>query len=793
MQNKTAHCRLRFFSRAAVARKSLGLVLLLGLGAFTASAQIPGLNTTIGNLRAKAQPDECFFALGQNLPFTKPPCLFSQPKVNQAYVWAMTEAGNEIWFGTAANPQCVTEAATFPTSAVPYQTPSWACEFSKSPYVSLLGVLGDFRPPQLFVYNEATKQNIEVTPKQPVSTSNPLGLDPLLYTTLGIRAAVTVGDYVFLAGQALSTTPQMNFFVFRASTHAYLGATTVNGYDSIRQFAVYNGQVYTTVGKGTSGGAVLRYTGTNGSVQFQEIGTLDGPGAYIAVHQNRLFVTTWPTGTGSNLAALFMSLAIPPAGFTPQSPGMFTKVWDASNYEPDPATAATYGTGALASYDGYLYWGTMHVPWAATGVFLSVYGIPQTNADWAAAIIGTFRTTSIFRGRNFDTTPDIQLLYGSPVLSAYTKPVGNSPGKWNLVPNNMPVGKKDPLLGFPGFGNPYNNYTWTMSVWDNRLWIGTMDWSYLAQQGTQAIYNGLQQPVPPAVTAFFSVQNFGADLFFFQSSQTPAVPENQFGVGNISNYGVRNTVSSNDLFLGMANGANLLTSGFGPQGGWELIELQKNPQQGPLTLLTTFSCAPAVLTGAGTTTCTATINNPAGPAGTTVGVLPIALSGVTAPNTFVIPPGQSSGSVQVNVSDVAAPTEVLIGAGLNGGTRLAPININPGTPRITALVTNKGAQSPGVLWVDVKLTNTGNGNAQPMVLTSLTLQTLAGTGTVTVNGATPALPLNAGNLIPGASTTVRLYLNVPSTVTRFSVVESGNVKNLPGTLFNFSNGQTVFP
>src|SRR6185369_9278775 len=67
---------------------------------------ITGLTTTHGELRAKAQPDECFSFIGTNLPFSAPPCLFSQPKVNQAYVWAMTKAGKDIWFGTAANPQC---------------------------------------------------------------------------------------------------------------------------------------------------------------------------------------------------------------------------------------------------------------------------------------------------------------------------------------------------------------------------------------------------------------------------------------------------------------------------------------------------------------------------------------------------------------------------------------------------------------------------------------------------------------------------------------------------------------
>ena len=199
------------------------LALLLSVSAVHASAQITGLNTTTGFLRAQAQPDECFLAIGDNLPFTKPPCLFSSPKVNQAYVWAMTEAplGNEIWFGRW-KPQCVTEGITFPTNLTPYQTPSWVCEFGKSPYSFLLPPeLGDFRPPRIFLYNETTHVATDMTPTAPVTTSNPFGIDPLLYTTLGIRAAVTVGNTILLAGQALSLAPTTNFFAFDATTDAY--------------------------------------------------------------------------------------------------------------------------------------------------------------------------------------------------------------------------------------------------------------------------------------------------------------------------------------------------------------------------------------------------------------------------------------------------------------------------------------------------------------------------------------------------------------------------------------------
>jgi hypothetical protein len=74
------------------------------------------------------------------------------------------------------------------------------------------------------------------------------------------------------------------------------------------------------------------------------------------------------------------------------------------------------------------------------------------------------------------------------------------------------------------------------------------------------------------------------------------------------------------------------------------------------------------------------------------------------------------------------------------------------------------------------------------------LRTLAGTGVVTLNTAlSPGLPASLGSLDVGMATTVRLYLNVPSTVLRFSITESGPLTNVLGTAFTYSTGQAVQP
>jgi hypothetical protein len=81
-----------------------------------------------------------------------------------------------------------------------------------------------------------------------------------------------------------------------------------------------------------------------------------------------------------------------------------------------------------------------------------------------------------------------------------------------------------------------------------------------------------------------------------------------------------------------------------------------------------------------------------------------------------------------------------------------------------------------------------------LTVNTLTFRTLSGTGTVTCNTTlSPALPLAIGNLDVGTAVTTRLYLNVPSTVTRLSLTENGPVQNVLGTNYNYSTAEAVIP
>ncbi|HEX5342888.1 MAG TPA: hypothetical protein VFX55_10365 [Duganella sp.] len=118
----------------------------------------------------------------------------------------------------------------------------------------------------------------------------------------------------------------------------------------------------------------------------------------------------------------------------------------------------------------------------------------------------------------------------------------------------------------------------------------------------------------------------------------------------------------------------------------------------------------------------------------------------------------------------------------------------PGRPDFIAEIIGQENVAPGVLGLDVRFTNTGVGAARDMSLGSLSLRTLAGTGAVTLNTAlSPALPFVTPNVDVGSFFTVRLTFNVPATVKRFSVAENGNVADLSGVSYAFSQVQSVIP
>jgi hypothetical protein len=162
------------------------------------------------------------------------------------------------------------------------------------------------------------------------------------------------------------------------------------------------------------------------------------------------------------------------------------------------------------------------------------------------------------------------------------------------------------------------------------------------------------------------------------------------------------------------------------------------------------------------------------------GPLPSSLSGLTAVQIFGF-----------NNTSLCIPVDAALQAWLAAIPNLSSTNqpCAEGTVKIAAAVTGSGVQSPNVRFVDLTFSNTGTSHALRTTISSLTFRTLAGAGTVTLAGT---LPIELPTIPPAGSTVIRLHVNVPSSVLRFSLTEGGTYGDVMGNTFRFSLSQSVF-
>jgi hypothetical protein len=541
-------------------------------------------------LLAKAQPDECFQGVGNpdnlldivsglhlgfynnypgdltedqkdaclDIPITsfETPDGHAQPKTNQAYVWGLTKFGHNLWFGTIPNTHCLVISGFLDYLGSSLNS-SWVCE----------GGALDFRPPRAFYYDISKKKLVEVT--QDILNKSDSDSDRLS-GTIGLRSAGSKAQVAFLGGIAsgLNSIYGINIFAFNAQTGEYLDSENYSDCTNIRQWRLVNDELYVGVAKKDGTGEIWRWTGKRqGEIfSFETVGVIQGGPAYLTYHEGRLFVSTWPNAVGTQQMSIYMSPLLGSDGkLTAGDRYGWENVWQISNYEPEPSVAYSVGGGALMSYQGYLYWGTMHVPGLSLLVWEELYGAYATDEDAQAALLGTYRPISIFRGKDFGSpTQQVELLYGNANLPRYNPISG-----WQIGPNNM---GQVPEYGLAGINNFFANYTWWMEVFQDQLFVGTMDFSYLIGAEIGDLYEFPEEVVEVAR------EFFGADLWRFTSSYLPAVPVSLSGVGNYTNYGIRTMVSTEDaLYLGTANPMNLMTdpNDDKPEGGWELLKLTK--------------------------------------------------------------------------------------------------------------------------------------------------------------------------------------------------------------------------
>lgn len=387
---------------------------------------------------AKAAPDECWKQFSGDFP--PPPstpvngvCAEGDPKTNESYIWGMTKTDDRLWFGTAANVECLvigtyldyasdpiifdTRTKTslndvFITPTMPYVQ---VCEFGSSwvkvANPSLPDSLGDWRPPTIFSYRDGeglVARTEQVDDHGVLDQQRRRG-------TLGLRSAGNKDGIAFLAGPNISGD-KIFIFAFRQSDGMYLGSHELPGYSNIRKWKVLYGNLYTAVTLSNARadtlyapngnykhGRILKWVGTaanpfqgpGGTAPFVEVGELNGGGSELSEYgSNRIAVSTWPGGVdGSgalNLrkikpAGISISVPVPAGGLSDAaSASNFNEVFTFADYDPDLARAFTYGGGALAYFDGWLVWGSMHVPFTNILALSNTYsyrGLVSSNTQ----------------------------------------------------------------------------------------------------------------------------------------------------------------------------------------------------------------------------------------------------------------------------------------------------------------------------------------------------------------------------------------------------------------------------
>ncbi len=533
---------------------------------------------------AKAAPDECFYAIGdERNQWLATEC--SAPgtwKVSESVVWGMTQSGDKLWFGTLSNARCLNGGDPF-YETTPHINEYWVCEFGESKISPPLPAsYGDWRPPAIYVYRVNNRQLERKMYLIPQSLN---GL-PLIS---GIRGGGSLEGIVFLAGASgIPKTQAMGItlLAFNSETEEFLGWHELkdpNGepYFNIRRWKSHNGHLYTVVWK-EGGGRILRWLGDpqaikNGDLtslwRFEEVGAVDLQPSNIAVYQgNRLVVGTWPVSKSNQPAEMYTvggSLWMSPPfedHLTASDKDKWVRIWSLAEYEPNFSSLLSVGIGDLVEYDGYLWWGTMQQPgrgWKEHKEFYSRFipGYPNQEQD-AAAFYGTWRPTSVFRGRNLGTgEQQVELLYGFEQLPVFV-PDKKAPF-WKLEKNKM---CQKPLWGAGGFGNFYLVYTYSMGVDLGRLLIGTNEISLR--------YGIMDTPFPVPVPSTPSL--WGAELWRIDGAQSPAVAETLDGFGNYTSNTIKNIiVDQAAVFLSVGNASNLLTdvNDSYPEGGWELWRL----------------------------------------------------------------------------------------------------------------------------------------------------------------------------------------------------------------------------
>lgn len=125
------------------------------------------------------------------------------------------------------------------------------------------------------------------------------------------------------------------------------------------------------------------------------------------------------------------------------------------------------------------------------------------------------------------------------------------------------------------------------------------------------------------------------------------------------------------------------------------------------------------------------------------------------------------------------------------GTAQSGMLISEGNPRIVVALARAVAAGANRWALTLRVQNGGAGVAHDLSINQLLLRTLTGNGNATL--VAPALPLAVGDLAAGQTVEIQVVVDVPTSVKKLSLTETGRlaVTGTPGTAF--SSAQVFYP
>jgi len=570
------------------------MTLLLHSNSRCSASSRPEIDRKVSvEMIAQAPVDETFFGMGNPKNYWNPDINHlkdkklkgGRPKRNGGYLWAMAGCGDNLWFGTNNNGWCGWMMVTGLFSCT--ETSRWVCETNLSNFPKQLDENGepffpkdgaiiqaDWRPPEIYYYNVKTKNLTKMMSDNPK-------FKKYVNRSFGFRGGGSIGNIVFMAANPIVQKDQAVYLLaFNGITGRFIDGVKIDKYINVRKFAVFedsagNKALYVLMGSDIHDPAhpnhLLRWIGTeehpfgtetnSETPGFEVVGDFGnaGIGAELIMHKGKVIVTTW--GSRTIAAGLYASNLMPAGGFTKDNKAVFKKVFDASDFDPDPVIANGWLIGALAEFDGYVYWGSMHPTGQTYHALCFVH--PKLRGS-EEAILKSHRKTTVFRTSFADPEkPVTELLYGDKELWAFNGT------RWEIKANKAGL---QPLYGPSGFGELLNDYTFTLIKWNNKLYLGTFDVSGGVKTLMDENVDVKGSEVLRTVGKQINEGDFypGFDLYRFDSADSPAKAETLTGFDNPCSNGVRNAIVMNgDLYIGTTTDSNLDYK----RGGWHIYRL----------------------------------------------------------------------------------------------------------------------------------------------------------------------------------------------------------------------------